>query len=168
MGRNRQEDMTPDELVAAVRAEHDDRRKVRSERATKTKKLPDVLACWQRAFLAQHLPGEVRYSTPTGKDVGIFLRHYSRYGAKRNMQELLMRICDRWDDLRLGPLSWHDGVPRKPSFHFLAHHLRFFVDALDKLDNKAQPENRSVDGPAQPITHGKRKRRSWRDLNRVD
>jgi hypothetical protein len=158
MGKNR-ENMTPTEMVAAVRGEHADRRQVRSERATKTKKLPDVIACWQRAFLAQGFDDE-RYSTPIRKDVGIFLRHYGRYGGKRNMQEMLMAICDRWDALRFGPMSWHDGFPPRPNFHFIAHHLRFFIDSIDKL-------SRTVDG-TKSVEDNKRSRRSWKDVKSVD
>lgn len=158
MGKNGE--MSPDELVAAVRAEHNDRRKVRSERASTTKKLPDVIACWQRAFLAQGF-SDKRYATPINKDVGIFLRHYGRYGGKRNMQEMLMRICDRWDDLRFGPMSWHDGIPSRPSFHFVAHHLRFFIDSIDKL-------TATVDNVKSVEDNKKRTRRSWKDVKGDD
>lgn len=157
-------ELSPEEMVAKVREEHANRRETRRSRATKSRKQVDIIAAWQRAYLSEK--HSERYSTPTRKEIGIFLRHFTRYAAGRDIAQLLQSICTRWDDLRMGPMSWHDAVPRLPSFSFIAHHLRFFVNALDELET--QPHNQSVDGPAKPITHGKRKRRSWRDLNRVD
>ena len=150
-------EQSPDELVKNVRAEHDRRRQERSSRATKSRKQVDIIACWQRAYLAEDRAE--RYVTPTRKEVGIFLRHYTRFANGRDIRTLLESVVERWDDLRLGPLSWHDGFPRTPSFGFVAHHLRFFLQGLNDL--QSAPRTKNVEGKTSP-------RRSWEDVKRVD
>lgn len=150
-----EEKLGVDDLVKRVREDHETRRRERTTRATKTLKHTDVIAAWQRAYLAQDF--EERVVTPTRKEVGTFLRHWKRFASGRDIGSLLMTICSRWGDLHFGPMSWHKSFPTEPNFWFVAQNLRFFIQGIGKL--KSASRVNSVENPK----HG-RQRRNWKDV----
>jgi len=119
----------------------------------------DIKAAWVYGIKAQEDYTGIAVK-PNNKDIGIFKKHWTRYARGQNMKDFFILVCTRWDDFRLGPMSWFRDFPREPSFSFVAYNIRFLLEAAKKLDTKVQAEEGSF---SQRV-----KRRRWRDVKGED
>ena len=140
--------------VDQIKAEHYARREEKAKKATTSKKADDMKAAFVRAYLLGEF--DQRVIPPIGKETWEFRRHWNMYAGDLDIAEFLELVCLRWEDIRMGGMSWHSKFPSYPDFGFIGRHLRFFLQAIRELDRHIN----------QTDTLGKRVRekRNWKDV----